>query len=78
MSSIQARQEELNRIFLELTDEFDRFDYCIQKALSESIEFSEELRVPENQIEGCKSKLWVKVSLKNNVLEISCDSDSLI
>lgn len=78
MNKLKEREENLINLFLMLPDEFDQCDYLIQKALSQNTDYSKTVRTKENEIAGCKSKLWVKIMEKEGIVQVQSDSDSLI
>lgn len=76
--TINETQDEIIEEFDGLTDWMDRYAYIID--LGNTLpEFPENLKTPENLIEGCQSRVWIDA--KEDAagrLEFEADSDALI
>ena len=76
--TINETQDEIIEEFDGLTDWMDRYAYIID--LGNTLpEFPENLKTPENLIEGCQSRVWIDA--KEDAagrLDFEADSDALI
>lgn len=76
--TINEIQDEIIDEFDGLTDWMDRYAYIID--LGNTLpDFPDNLKTPENLIEGCQSRVWIdsKIDDKGNIL-FQGDSDALI
>lgn len=76
--TINEIQDEIIDEFEGLTDWMDRYAYIID--LGNTLpEFPDDLKTPENLIEGCQSRVWIfaKEDEKGNII-FEADSDALI
>ena len=62
---------------LKLLEGLDRFQYIIEQARMAK-PMNEKFRIPEFQIHGCASKLWVVPELRQDRLFLTVDSDAFI
>ena len=62
---------------LKLLEGLDRFQYIIEQARMAK-PMDEKFRIPEFQIHGCASKLWVVPELRQDRLFLTVDSDAFI
>ncbi|MBD5213037.1 MAG: SufE family protein [Bacteroidales bacterium] len=76
--TINETQDEIIEEFEGLTDWMDRYAYIIE--LGNSLpELPENLKTPENLIEGCQSRVWIASDLdKDGNIDFQADSDALI
>jgi cysteine desulfuration protein SufE len=76
MSILEIEQEIIDE-FAFMEDWMDKYNHIIQMAKDLPL-------LPESEkndnliIKGCQSKVWVKVDLVNDVLDIKADSDAII
>ncbi len=76
--TLDEQQEEYVHLFSMLGDELDRYDYLLNRALSEGAAFDEQIRQDANRIQGCQSNLWVDITMEAGLVKVRCDSDALI
>ena len=76
--TINEIQDEIIAEFQDFPDWMDRYQYIIE--LGESLPpFPENLKTPENLIEGCQSRVWIYAYLNDEKKIIfEADSDALI
>lgn len=76
--SINDTQNEIIEEFEGITDWMDRYAYIIDLG-SELPEFDEQLKKPENLIEGCQSRVWITADRQaDGRIEFQADSDAMI
>jgi|TARA_B110000091_G_scaffold35046_2_gene37292 cysteine desulfuration protein SufE len=74
----------IQEIQLEIIDEFDMFDDWMQKydyliELSKDLPaIKEDLKVDDNLIKGCQSKVWLHASKNGDKVSFTADSDAII
>ena len=70
-------QEQLIADFTELGDSFNQYAYLLE--LSMQLEaMDESLKTEERLVEGCQSRVWLKLGFSEGKIEITADSDTLI
>lgn len=76
--TINEKQDEIIAEFEAFSDWLDKYDYLIE--LSRSLPpFDDKLKVPENLIQGCQSRVWLHASLSGEgKIIFTADSDALI
>lgn len=76
--TINETQDEIIEEFEGLTDWMDRYAYIIELG-NTLTEFPEDLKTPQNLIEGCQSRVWIDAKRGDNGrIEFKADSDALI
>ena len=74
----------IQEIQLEIIEEFDMFDDWMQKydyliELSKDLPaIKEDLKVDDNLIKGCQSKVWLHASKNGDKVSFTADSDAII
>lgn len=76
--TINEQQLEITDEFEGLTDWMDRYAYIID--LGNTLpDFPENMKTPENLIEGCQSRVWIHADRdKDGIITFQADSDALI
>lgn len=76
--TINETQDEIIEEFEGLNDWMDRYAYIIE--LGNTLpEFPEDLKTPQNLIEGCQSRVWIDAKRgEAGKIEFQADSDALI
>ena len=75
--TIDEIQEKIVADFEELGDSFDQYAYLIEiSAAHEGL--SDGDKTPERLVEGCQSRVWLKISTEGGIFSFSSDSDTLI
>lgn len=75
--TINETQDEIIDEFEGFTDWMDRYAYIIE--LGNSLEaVPESVKIPQNLIEGCQSRVWIASDLKEGKIDFAADSDALI
>lgn len=75
--TIQEIQEEIIEEFEMFDDWMQKYDYLIE--LSKDLPaINESLKVDDNLIKGCQSKVWLHASKDGDVISFTADSDAII
>lgn len=76
--TIDQTQDEIIEEFNDIDDWMDRYAYIIDMG-NQLDPMPENLKTPENLIEGCQSRAWLAASLDDNgLIHYQADSDALI
>lgn len=75
--TIKEIQEEIIDEFAMFDDWMERYEYIIDLGKSLPL-IAEELKVDENLIKGCQSKVWLHSSLNDEQLSFTADSDAIL
>ena len=77
MTEINQIQDEIIEEFSDMDDWMDRYAYIIE--MGNALEtLDEELKTPDNLIEGCQSRLWLDAQYSDGVVTYRADSDAII
>jgi cysteine desulfuration protein SufE len=77
VKSIQEIQEEIVEEFEVYDDWMDKYNYLIE--LSRDLPLIDpRLKVTDNLIRGCQSKVWLNADYTNGILTFTADSDAII
>lgn len=77
MTEINQIQDEIIDEFADMDDWMDRYAYIIE--MGNALEtLDEELKTPDNLIEGCQSRLWLDAQYSDGVVTYRADSDAII
>ena len=77
MDEIAAEQEAILEEFRQLGDPFACYSYLL--ALAALLPpCPEEVRVPENEVKGCQSHVWIKAWAEESRFRFHADSDTYI
>jgi cysteine desulfuration protein SufE len=77
VKSIQDIQEEIVGEFEVYDDWMDKYNYLIE--LNRDLPLIDpKLKVKENVINGCQSKVWLNADYREGILYFSADSDAII
>ena len=77
MAEINQLQDEIIEEFSDMDDWMDRYAYIIE--MGNALEtLDEELKTPDNLIEGCQSRLWLDAQYSDGVVTYRADSDAII
>lgn len=75
--SLEIKDQEIIDEFEFFEDWMEKYNYIID--LGKNLEpLAENLRIEENLISGCTSKVWVTSEYKDDKMEFKADSDALI
>lgn len=75
--TIQEIQNEIVDEFSMFDDWMQRYEYIIELGKSLPL-IAEDLKIEENIITGCQSKVWVNGEIKNDNLLFTADSDAIL
>lgn len=77
MAEINQIQDEIIDEFAGMDDWMDRYAYIID--MGNALEtLDEDLKTPDNLIEGCQSRLWLDAQYSDGVVNYRADSDAII
>ncbi len=74
---IEAIQNEIIDEFSRLDGWFDKYEYLIRAGQTLPCQ-DKDLRIEQNQINGCQSKVWLSAERKDDKVYFAADSDALI
>ncbi|MBF0694162.1 MAG: SufE family protein [Flavobacterium sp.] len=74
---IKAIQEEIVDEFSMFDDWMQRYEYIIELGKNLPL-IDEALKVEENTIKGCQSKVWLAADEENGVINFTADSDAIL
>lgn len=74
---IKAIQEEIVDEFSMFDDWMQRYEYIIELGKNLPL-IDEALKVEENTIKGCQSKVWLAADEENGVVNFTADSDAIL
>ncbi len=77
MSMIEQRQQAIRDAFDAYDDWMMKYEYIIELG-RQLPSVSDEVRTDAYLIRGCQSKVWVRVTVRDGLLHIEAESDSLI
>ena len=75
--TIKEIQEEIIDEFSMFDDWMDRYEYIIDLGKSLPL-INADLKLDENLIKGCQSKVWLHSDLQNDKLIFTADSDAIL
>ena len=77
MKSINEIQDEITEEFALYDDWMDKYNYLIE--LSKNLPLIEQgLKVKDNLISGCQSKVWLHADYNGGIIRFTADSDAII
>ena len=77
MKDINDIQQEIVEEFEVYNDWMDKYNYLIE--LSRDLPMIDtKLKIKENLITGCQSKVWLNAEYKNGLINFTADSDAII
>lgn len=77
MSSINKIQDEITEEFAFYEDWMDKYNYLIELSKTLPI-IDHKLKVNDNLISGCQSKVWLHADYNNGLIHYTADSDAII
>ncbi|MBR5101599.1 MAG: SufE family protein [Muribaculaceae bacterium] len=77
MTEINQIQDEIIEEFASIDDWMDRYAYIID--MGNALEpLDEQLKTPDNIIEGCQSRVWLNAEFNDGLITLTADSDAII
>jgi cysteine desulfuration protein SufE len=77
VKTIEEIQQEIVSEFEQFDDWMDKYNYLIE--LSRELPLIDPgLKLKENLIPGCQSRVWLNAVYRNGTIEFSADSDAII
>jgi cysteine desulfuration protein SufE len=77
VKSIRDIQEEIVSEFEAYDDWMDKYNYLIDLSRDLPI-IDPKLKISENLIQGCQSKVWLNADYQNGIIHFTADSDAII
>ena len=77
MGTIAAIQEEIVEEFNMFEDWMEKYEYIIELGKALPI-IDNNLKIEENLIKGCQSRVWLNAEHKNGIIIYTADSDAII
>ncbi len=75
--TIEENELEIIEEFSMFDDWMDKYEFIIEIGKELSV-FEDKFKVEDNLIKGCQSRVWVQADFKNNIIQLSADSDAII
>ena len=75
--TIEENELEIIEEFSMFDDWMDKYEFIIEIGKELSF-FEDKFKVEDNLIKGCQSRVWVQADFKNDIIQLSADSDAII
>ena len=75
--TIKENELEIIEEFSMFDDWMDKYEFIIEIGKELSV-FEDKFKVEDNLIKGCQSRVWVQADFKNDIIQLSADSDAII
>ena len=75
--TIEENELEIIEEFSMFDDWMDKYEFIIEIGKELSV-FEDKFKVEDNLIKGCQSRVWVQADFKNDIIQLSADSDAII
>ena len=75
--TIEENELEIIEEFSMFDDWMDKYEFIIEIGKELSV-FEDRYKVEDNLIKGCQSRVWVQADFKNDIIQLSADSDAII
>ena len=75
--TIEESELEIIEEFSMFDDWMDKYEFIIEIGKELSV-FEDKFKVEDNLIKGCQSRVWVQADFKNDIIQLSADSDAII
>lgn len=77
MKKIDEIQQEISEEFEMYADWMDKYNYLIELSRDMPV-IDKKLKVNDNLISGCQSKVWLNAAYEEGLIHFTADSDSII
>ena len=75
--TIEENEREIIEEFSMFDDWMDKYEFIIEIGKDLPL-IEEQFKIEENLIKGCQSRVWVQADFKNDIIQLSADSDAII
>jgi len=75
--TIEESELEIIEEFSMFNDWMDKYEFIIEIG-KELPFFEDKFKIEDNLIKGCQSRVWVQADFKNDIIQLSADSDAII
>ena len=75
--TIEENEQEIIEEFSMFDDWMDKYEFIIEIGKDLPL-IEEQFKVEDNLIKGCQSRVWVQADFKNDIIQLSADSDAII
>ena len=75
--TIEENELEIIEEFSMFDEWMDKYEFIIEIGKELSV-FEDKFKVEDNLIKGCQSRVWVQADFKNDIIQLSADSDAII
>ena len=75
--TIEESELEIIEEFSVFDDWMDKYEFIIEIG-KELPFFEDKFKIEDNLIKGCQSRVWVQADFKNDIIQLSADSDAII
>ena len=75
--TIEENEREIIEEFSMFDDWMDKYEFIIEIGKDLPL-IEEQFKVEDNLIKGCQSRVWVQADFKNDIIQLSADSDAII
>ena len=75
--TIEESELEIIEEFSVFDDWMDKYEFIIEIG-KELPFFEDKFKIEDNLIKGCQSRVWVQADIKNDIIQLSADSDAII
>ena len=75
--TIEENEQEIIEEFSMFDDWMDKYEFIIEIGKDLPL-IEEQFKIEDNLIKGCQSRVWVQADFKNNIIQLSADSDAII
>ena len=75
--TIEENELEIIEEFSMFDDWMDKYEFIIEIGKELPV-FEDKFKVEDNLIKGCQSRVWVQADFKNDIIQLSADSDAII
>jgi len=75
--TIEENELEIIEEFSMFDDWMDKYEFIIEIGKDLPL-IEEQFKIEDNLIKGCQSRVWVQADFKNNIIQLSADSDAII
>ena len=75
--TIEENELEIIEEFSMFEDWMDKYEFIIEIGKDVPL-IEEQLKIENNLIKGCQSRVWIQADFKNDIIQLSADSDAII
>jgi len=75
--TIEENEQEIIEEFSMFDDWMDKYEFIIEIGKELPL-IEEQCKIEYNLIKGCQSRVWVQADFKNDIIQLSADSDAII